>query len=515
MSQFLAPGVPEVPGVRLTGLIGRGGHAIVYSGEQLSLRRPVAVKVDSRPIHDERNRRRFQREMDAASRISVHPNVVSLIDTGVLADDRPYLVMELCDGGSLGDLPEPLPALAATRLVLAVARALGAAHAAGVLHRDIKPGNILLDSYGMPRLSDFGIAAIQRDDSEATATLESLTPAYAPPEAFHHTEPTAAGDVWSLAAVLMRLITGRGPRTHADGRSLTMTEIIESLPRPLDLSDPRIAPPLRPVLARALDPDPRRRYRGGDEFASALSALLPEGTQAEVTVSRPITYEHPPTWQVPSPLPLRPQPETEPGGRSPWLAVGVAAALAVVVAMVWGTIHLVGGGPEEVPVAAQSPSARPLSPPTPTTGQTSPGPTISNGQAPSPAPTASPTAVSSPVPFPVNAEGLPETPDMPWPLGTCLLAALDAQEVSTATQVPCDQANWHIFAGGSIDPSIRAASASEAFGLDPNVPRICSDEYARLAGLDVSRPHDVRALGPTRDEWDAGHRGFSCAFVEQ
>ena len=512
MSQFPAPGVPEIPGVRLTGMIGRGGHAVVYSGEQLSLGRPVAVKVDSRPIHDERNRRRFQREMNAASRISAHQNVVTLIDTGVLPDDRPYLVMELCDGGSLSDLPGPLPAVAATRLVLTVARALGAAHAAGVLHRDIKPGNILLDSYGMPRLSDFGIAAIQREDSAATATLESLTPAYAPPEAFDHSEPTAAGDVWSLAAVLVKLITGRGPRTHADGRSLNMTEIVDSLSQPPDLSDPRVPPQLRVVLARALDPDPRRRYRNGDEFASALSALLPEGAQAEVTVSRPITYEHPPTRQVSSPLPLRPQPEPEAGRRSPWLAVGVAAALTVVVAMVWGTIHLIGGGGPKTPVAAQSPTTRPLAPASSTTQQVPPTPAASSSPTPTSAPSPTP---SSQAPFPVNAQGLPETPDMPWPLGTCLLASLDDQEISTAATVPCDQANWHIFAGGSIDPSIRADRASEAFELDPNVPVICSDLHAQIAGLDITQPHDIRALGPTLEEWGAGQRGFSCAFVEQ
>ena len=97
---------PSVPGVRLGEPLGQGGFATVYAGEQVSLRRPVAVKIDSRPLHDERNRRRFMREMAAASRISGHPNAVSLIDSGVLPDGRPYLVMERCDGGSLAQVLE-------------------------------------------------------------------------------------------------------------------------------------------------------------------------------------------------------------------------------------------------------------------------------------------------------------------------------------------------------------------------------------------------------------------------
>lgn len=267
--------VPQVPGVRLTGLLGQGGFATVYAGEQLSLQRPVAVKVDSRPLHEERNRRRFLREMRAASQISSHPHVVTLIDTGVLPDGRPYLVMERCDGGSLSDVIArgPLPAADAVRIVQATASALGAAHAAGVLHRDIKPGNILLDSYGTPRLSDFGIAAIQQAETAATITLEALTPAYAPPEAFSQVEPTSSGDVWSMGAVLFALLTGRGPRSTWDGRAQNLTQIFQELSLPVTTNDPRIPGVLRPLLDRAMHLDPAQRFRDGTKLSQALASI--------------------------------------------------------------------------------------------------------------------------------------------------------------------------------------------------------------------------------------------------
>ena len=197
---------------------GRIRHRL-RAGEQVSLGRPVAVKIDSRPLHDERNRRRFMREMAAASRISGHPNAVSLIDSGVLPDGRPYLVMERCDGGSLAQVLQrgELSAAQAVSIISAVCSALGAAHDAGVLHRDIKPGNILIDAYGSPRLRDFGLAAVQHEGIDSSVTLETMTPNFAPPEAFTLAAPSPRGDVWSMGAVLFALLTGRGPRRTADG----------------------------------------------------------------------------------------------------------------------------------------------------------------------------------------------------------------------------------------------------------------------------------------------------------
>ena len=281
----------SIPGVRITSVLGRGGFATVYAGVQDSLERPVAVKVDSRPLDDPRNERRFMREVQAASRISGHPHVVSLVDTGKLPDLRPYLVMELCAGGSLYDLVSrgPTPASDAVALVEAAASALGAAHAAGVTHRDVKPANILLDSYGSPRLSDFGIAAVQREGQDPTVTLECLTPDFAAPEAFMLASPGPEGDVWSMGAVLFSLLTGRGPRRGPDGVQRSLPEIVRSLDAPLNLSDPNVPEILLPVLSKAMAPDPADRYRNGTELTGALGQVREQLGTGDLAVGGPVT----------------------------------------------------------------------------------------------------------------------------------------------------------------------------------------------------------------------------------
>ncbi len=541
---------PQIPGVRLTGILGRGGFAIVYAGEQLSLQRPVAVKVDSRPLHDERNRRRFLREMSAASRISGHPHVVSLIDSGMLSDGRPYLVMERCDGGSLNEIMDrgPLPPADATRLVQAVASALGAAHSAGVLHRDLKPANILIDSYGAPRLSDFGIAAIQRAEAAATVTLDALTPAYAPPEAFNQAEPTAAGDVWSLGAVLFALVTGRGPRTTWDGRSYRLSQIIETLDMPVDTTDPRIPEKLRPILNKAMSKDPAQRYQDGNEFNLALATVLPGLIEVDNTVAG-----GPPPWRaVPSPSLSAPEPVAQPAASAPpgmpqplaqpaysqpsysqplvaaaqttpptakqrrWplVAAGIGGGALLVSIGFWGA-SLLGGKQTpaaQAPVATQTPvaTAPPVAqPPVTQVPATAQPPTATQMQTKPPRedPAAAPTAA-----WTIDDDGLPHSDDMPYPIGTCMKGSVDDEGQSSSIQVACNQATWFVFAGGSISPDIDADSSEEAMGKDPQVLQICSVHYAELAGYKASGDYRIRVLGPLDREWDQGKRGFSCVF---
>jgi serine/threonine protein kinase len=180
----------------------------------------VAVKVDNRVLSGERDRRRFVREVTAAGRLSGHPHVIDVYDAGMLGDGRPYLVMELCPGGSLDDVVRrdgPMPPAQACDIGVKIAGALAAAHAAGILHRDIKPANILVNRYGMVGLADFGLASVLAGEGRQSVTRDALTPAYASPESFHGQEPAAAADLYSLTATLYALLAGRPPRFPPTG----------------------------------------------------------------------------------------------------------------------------------------------------------------------------------------------------------------------------------------------------------------------------------------------------------
>ena len=204
---------PHIRGLSEWRPLARGGLAVVWEARQLSLGRLVAVKVYQSEL-DEGDRRRFLREAAAAGRLSDHPGIVTAHDAGILPDDRPYLIMELYPGGSLTQWlkPENRPSEERVRQVgVRIADALAAAHACGVLHRDVKPANILIDSYGNPALADFGLAAVAGAEAAAADAL-GVTPAYAPPEAFGMQPATEAGDVFSLAATLYALIAGSPPR---------------------------------------------------------------------------------------------------------------------------------------------------------------------------------------------------------------------------------------------------------------------------------------------------------------
>jgi serine/threonine protein kinase len=202
----------------MTGLtvFARGGYATVYRATQESVGREVAVKVENRTLETERDRRRFMREARAAGRMSSHPHVVDLFDAGVTDLGHPYLIMELCDGSYAERMRDsPLSAAEVRDVGFKIADALADAHALGVLHRDVKPANILFSRFGEPALADFGLAILAewRDES---MTLDTLTPAYAPPETFRQSPPTGSADVYALCATLYALMRGRPPRWRED-----------------------------------------------------------------------------------------------------------------------------------------------------------------------------------------------------------------------------------------------------------------------------------------------------------
>jgi eukaryotic-like serine/threonine-protein kinase len=287
--------MPAVPGLTGLSVVAHGGYATVYRAHQMSAFREVAVKVENRTLESDKDQRRFVREARAAGQMSSHPHVVDLFDVGVTSDGHPYMIMELCDGTYADRMKtDPLSAREARDIGAKIADALADAHALGVLHRDVKPANILYTRFGEPALADFGLAVLT-ETRESSITLE-LTPAYAAPEMFHHGRPVAASDVYGLCATLYALMRGRPPRWR-ENHNPTMVSLVDMFAEPVpDLPD---APAeLTALLRRGMANDPRRRPTAA-ELRDELTGVHrdPDPTM----ILRPVL-----------PVPLRPVPPPRP-----------------------------------------------------------------------------------------------------------------------------------------------------------------------------------------------------------
>ncbi|GAA1803874.1 serine/threonine protein kinase [Planosporangium flavigriseum] len=279
--------VPTVPGLTGLSVLARGGYATVYRAVQESIGRDVAVKVENRRLESELDQRRFLREARAAGRMSGHPNVIDLFDAGVTADGHPYLIMELCEASYADRMKtNPLSPVEARDVGVKIADALADAHALGVLHRDVKPANLLISRFGEPQLADFGLAVLVevRDHS---ITLDALTPAYAPPEMFRYAPPSPAADVYALSATLYALMRGRPPRWRDDvnpGLVPTVDMFGEPIP-----DVPGVPPELMALLRAGLAHDEHRRPTAV-ELRDALFVLDFEldGARPARPVRRPV-----------------------------------------------------------------------------------------------------------------------------------------------------------------------------------------------------------------------------------
>src|SRR5437773_985189 len=243
--------------------IGRGGQGVVYRARQKSLNRTVALKVIGLGHWaTEAHLKRFRREAEAAASLE-HPCIVPIYEVGE-RDGSCYFSMKFIEGGHLDELVrrEPMPPRRAAELIAKVASTVHYAHEHRILHRDIKPGNILLDAKGEPHLTDFGLARLVETESTVTRTLEVLgTPSYMAPEQAvgNNAAVSSATDVYGLGAVLYQLLIGQPP--FAGGTTYeTIKLLLDTEPRQPRLLNPKIDRDLSTICLTCLETDPQRRY---------------------------------------------------------------------------------------------------------------------------------------------------------------------------------------------------------------------------------------------------------------
>ena len=257
--------------------IGRGGQGVVYRAHQKSLNRTVALKVIGLgPWTTEAHLKRFRREAEAAASLE-YPCIVPVYEVGE-RDGSCYFSMKFVEGGQLDEAVKrtPLSIRRAVELISKLARTVHYAHEHGILHRDIKPGNILLDAQGEPLLTDFGLAGLMEAESTITRTLDVMgTPSYMAPEqaAGEHTKLSKATDIYGLGAVLYQLLTDHPP--FAGGTTYeTIRLLLNTEPRQPRLWNRKIDRELSTICLKCLEKDPKRRYSSALALAEDLEHWL-------------------------------------------------------------------------------------------------------------------------------------------------------------------------------------------------------------------------------------------------
>src|SRR6266508_4357693 len=266
--------------------IGRGGMGVIYRARQRHSRRIVALKrvltyqADSHETHA-----RFRREAEAAASLD-HPNILPIYEVSETEDGLPFFSMKFAAGGSLRSAASALRSepRECVHLVAKVARAIAYAHTHGILHRDLQPGNILLDARGEPLVSDFGLAKWLDEESDLTRTLTTFgTPGYIAPEQAEGAHFGPAADIYSLGAILFNLLAGRPPFVGANALSVIRQAVATPAPKVRSLT-PSVGRDLETIVACCLERDTKARY----QTAGALAEDLERWLEGRPIIARPV-----------------------------------------------------------------------------------------------------------------------------------------------------------------------------------------------------------------------------------
>lgn len=484
---------------RLVSRAGTGGMAEVWRAEDTGLHRTVAVKVVLDPIaRDPAYVERFVREARLAAGLS-HPNVLPVYDAGtaeVEGAQVPFVVMPLVTGGSLKErIHGPVPFPTAVAWLGALAGALDHAHEQGVLHRDVKPGNVLLDATGRPLLADFGLARSAGAASGLTATGVVLgTPLYMAPEQAQGRALDGRADQYALAVIAFELLTGRVP-FHADSPLAILHQHVTAPPAPPSSVSQEIPPGVDGVMGRALAKDPAGRFTTCTEFVTALSRAL--GVAAPTAPTQLLPGTPAPTAAPSRPLDAPPatgaltvrSEERPPAPAAPVSSAGTPALRRVLLAAC--LVALAGLG-AFVASRVLLPRPQPAAP--------TPAPAVST-PLPAPAPTPAPAAGATPIPAlgigvtgpstsppPAPPEAVPPVEPEPRPFPTR----------PSRRELPADTPAPPPARAGRLAPPEPLLVSSELMGSSELAAAWKSLDTTRVPGGRLPRAAFVDALGEVR-----------------
>jgi serine/threonine protein kinase len=310
---------------RIMEQVGRGGMATVYKAYQPAMDRHVAVKVLSAHfMQDPSFVERFEREARTIARLE-HPHILPVHDYGKAPDGTTYIVMRYINAGTLSDLLKqgPLSVNEIVHLFSQIGDALAYAHEQGILHRDMKPSNILIDPRNQAFLTDFGLARIIEGDSHLTGSMIVGTPAYMAPEQGQGRPADKRSDIYALGVVLYEMVTGRPPFEAETPMAVMIKHMTEPLPLPSTLN-PNLSPAVERVILKALAKEPEARYQSVTDMVRVLQEAV---TEMPTLPSMPKPTPSP-IQTTPAALPRKAKPAQRPAWLIPVLA-GVALLVAV------------------------------------------------------------------------------------------------------------------------------------------------------------------------------------------